>query len=48
MEKTGEKILQNFSYNGHETDLDLSGLPQRIKDSDKKWTEGAKSINVIV
>ncbi len=34
-------------YNRHETDLDLPRLPQRIKDSDKLWAEGAEPMNVM-
>jgi len=36
-----------FFNNGHEADLDLPRLPQRIKDSDKFRAESAKPINVI-
>jgi len=36
-----------FHINGHEADLDLPGLPQRVKEPDKKWAEGTKPINVI-
>ena len=39
--------LLEFHINGHEAYLDLPGLPQRIKDSDKLWAEGAKLINVM-
>ncbi len=28
--------------------MDLPRLPQRIKDSDKKWAVGVKPINVII
>ncbi len=37
-----------YTYNGHEADLDsCPNLPQRIKDSDKLWAEGAKQIKVM-
>ena len=41
------RVSHKFLYNGHEADLDLPRLPQRIKDSDKLWAEGAKPINVM-
>ena len=34
--------------NGHEADLDWPGLPQKVKDFDKKWAVGAKPGNVII
>ena len=37
-----------FLINGHEADLDSGpDLPQRIRDSDKKWVEDAKPMNII-